>query len=120
MSEQSILQSVKHKLGGIVEEETYFDPDLIDYINSAFFKLWQLGVGPSDPIKIEDESAMWDEYDFDDIETVKEWVYLDVKKIFDPPANGSVMQAMNDRAAEDEFRMMIGAEEMRDGKYSSE
>lgn len=121
MDETSILLTVKHMLGGIVDEESYFDLDLVHYINSAFFKLWQLGVGPQDaPFKIEDAANEWNEFECDDNEMVKEWVYLDVKKVFDTPSNSTVMQAIKDRAFEDEFRMMIAAEEYRDGKYSSE
>ena len=102
-------------LGGIVEEETHFDLDLKILINSAFTKLCQLGVGPDEPFKIEDESTSWDEFDYDDIEMVKEWIYLDVKNIFDPPSNSSVQQAYKDKAFEDEFRMYIMAEEIKDG-----
>lgn len=119
MDTNSILLTIKHKLGGIVDEETYFDSDVIDFINSAFTKLWQLGVGPSDtPFKIEDDTAEWSDFDYDDIEMVKEWIYLDVKTVFDPPANASVLKAYQDRMFEDEFRMNIMAEEMKDGKQT--
>lgn len=114
---ESILETIKHKLGGLVDEETYFDSDLIDFINSAFTKLWQLGVGPIDqPFKIESGSETWDEFEYDNIEMVKEWIFLHVKNIFDPPANASVLQSYKDRMLEDEFRMNIMAEEIRDGE----
>lgn len=117
MNENSILETIKHKLGGLVDGETYFDSDLIDFINSAFAKLWQLGVGPTDkPFKIEDGSDEWDDLDYDDIEMVKEWVFLHVKNIFDPPSNASILQAYKDRMLEDEFRMNIMAEEFKDGE----
>lgn len=107
-------------LGGLVEDDGHFNLDLIVLINSAFTKLWQLGVGPDNaPFKIEDESAEWSDFEYDDIEMVKEWIYLDVKNIFDPPANASVLQAYKDRMFEDEFRMNIMAEEIKDGKYES-
>lgn len=115
----TILSTIKHKLGGIIEDESYFDSDLIDFINAAFTKLWQLGVGPEDaPFKLEDGSESWDDLEYDDIEMVKEWIYLDVKTIFDPPANASVLKAYQDRMFEDEFRMNIMAEEMKDGKQT--
>lgn len=120
MDENSILLTVKHMLGGVVSEESYFDLDLINHINSSFFKLWQLGIGPQDaPFKIEDSFDDWEDFECEDMEMVKEWVYLDVKKVFDPPSNSSVLQAIKDKAYEDEFRMQIAAEE-RDGKYSNE
>ena len=119
--EESILKTIRHMIGGVVDDETHFDEDLIVHINSAFTKLFQLGVGPTDAIfKIEDDSATWDDFDYDDIEMVKEWVYLDVKTMFDTPSNASVLSAYQDRMFEDEFRMMILAEEMKDGQYSSE
>lgn len=120
MDETSILKTIKHMLGGIVDDESHFDLDLKVLINSAFTKLWQLGVGPDEaPFKIEDETNEWSEFEYDDIEMVKEWIYLDVKTVFDPPANSSVLSAYKDRMFEDEFRMNILAEEIKDGKYSS-
>ncbi len=119
MDTNSILLTIKHMLGGLVDDEGHFDLDLIVLINSAFTKLWQLGVGPSDaPFKIEDSTTEWSEFEYDDIEMVKEWIYLDVKTIFDPPANSSVLQAYKDRMFEDEFRMNIMAEEIKDGKQT--
>lgn len=119
MDETSILKTIRHMLGGIVDDETYFDLDLKIFINAAFTKLWQLGVGPTDePFKINDDSETWDDFEYDNIEMVKEWIYLDVKNMFDPPANGSVLQAYKDRMFEDEFRMNIMAEEIRDGKQT--
>jgi hypothetical protein len=43
----SILTSIK-KLIGPTEDDTSFDVDIIMHINSAFFRLNQLGVGPSE------------------------------------------------------------------------
>lgn len=120
MEETSILKTIRHMLGGIVDDETYFDLDLKIFINAAFTKLWQLGVGPIDePFKINDDSETWNDFEYDNIEMVKEWIYLDVKNMFDPPANSSVLQAYKDRMFEDEFRMNIMAEEIRDGKQTN-
>ena len=116
MDENSILQTIRHMLGGVVDDESHFDLDLKILINAAFTKLCQLGVGPESPFKIEDESTGWDEFEYDDIEMVKESIYLYVKNVFDPPANSSVLQAYKDRMFEDEFRMNIMAEEIKDGK----
>ena len=83
MDTNSILLTIKHMLGGLVEDEGHFNLDLVVLINSAFTKLWQLGVGPTDaPFKIEDDTAEWSDFEYDDIEMVKEWIYLDVKTIF--------------------------------------
>ena len=116
---ESILLTIKRMLGGLVEDEGHFNLDLIILINSALTKLWQLGVGPDEaPFKIEDEGTEWSEFEYDNIEMVKEWIYLDVKTVFDPPTNASVLQAYKDRMFEDEFRMNVMAEEIKDGKQT--
>ena len=79
MDTNSILLTIKHMLGGLVEDEGHFNLDLVVLINSAFTKLWQLGVGPTDaPFKIEDDTAEWSDFEYDDIEMIKEWIFLDV------------------------------------------
>lgn len=112
----SILLSIKHAIGGLDENVTHFDSDLIMFINSAFTVLAQLGVGPEVPFKIEDSSAQWSDFEYDDIEAVKEWIFLRVKTIFDPPTSGSVMQAYKERQAELEWRMNVMSEEINDGE----
>ena len=52
MDENSILQTIRHMLGGVVDDESHFDLDLKVFINAAFTKLCQLGVGPETPFKI--------------------------------------------------------------------
>ena len=59
--DESILTSVK-KLLGITEEYTQFDQDIITHINSVFFTLLELGVGPSSGFYIEDSDTTWGEY----------------------------------------------------------
>ena len=112
----SILLSVKHAIGGQDEKVTHFDSDLIMFINSAFTVLAQLGVGPETPFKIEDSSTEWSEFEYNDIEAVKEWMFIRVKLIFDPPINGSVTQAYKERQAELEWRMNVMSEEIKDGE----
>ena len=86
--EQSILISTK-KILGIAEDYTVFDLDIITHINTAFSTLTQLGVGPADGFMIEDDSALWTDFDpVDDnlnYNAVKSYVFLKVKVAFDPP-----------------------------------
>ncbi len=107
----SILTSIK-KLLGIAEEYTHFDGDLIIHINSVFSILTQLGVGPSDGFAIEDDSATWDEFVQDNktIESVKSYVYLKVKLLFDPPLGSAVSESMNKLIGELEWRLNVAAE----------
>lgn len=107
----SILTSIK-KLLGITEEYTHFDPDIIIHINSVFMILTQLGVGPPEGFSIRDKEAVWSDYLTNSIqfESVKTYIYMKVKLMFDPPLSSSVMEAMNGMIAELEWRLNIEAE----------
>ena len=110
----SILLSIKKLIGGLDEEDTSFDMDLIVFINSTFTVLAQVGVGPAEPFRISDKTAKWSDFDYDDLEAVKEYMFLKVKMIFDPPLNGSVMDAYRQRANELEWRLNVFSEELHD------
>ena len=103
----SILDSIK-KLLGITEEYKHFDPDIIMHINSAFFTLNQLGVGPDEPFKIEDNSDTWDDFvSGQDVEAIKSYIGLKVRTLFDPPTNSSLLSAMNEQLKEFEWRLNV-------------
>ena len=109
---ESILTSIK-KLLGITEEYAHFDDDLIMHINSVFFTLTQLGVGPEDGFRIEDDSAVWSDFIGDDVknfESVKSYVHLKVRLLFDPPANSTVLESIERMAREYEWRLNLTAE----------
>lgn len=107
----SILISIK-KLLGIENEYTNFDPDIIMHINSVFMILNQLGVGPKEGFRIEDKKASWDEYitDNDNLDSVKTYIHLKVKLLFDPPLNSAVLEAMKQTINELEWRLNVQAE----------
>lgn len=102
----SILTSVK-KMLGIAEEYTHFDADLIMHINSVFMILAQLGVGPSEGFFIEDDTATWDEFiqDKKEINSVKSYVGLKVRLLFDPPTSSSQIDNANKLINELEWRL---------------
>lgn len=108
---ESILTSVK-KLLGIEEEYTHFDPDLIMHINSVFMVLNQLGVGPTNGFRIEDDSTTWSDYmtDEDNIDAVKSYMQLKVKLLFDPPQSSAVMEALKRMIDEFEFRLNVAVD----------
>lgn len=88
---ESILKTIR-KMIGPAEDYNYFDTDLIININSAFSRLCQLGVGPSEPFKITGEDERWTDFIPDGYqEEIKTYVYLKTKLIFDPPASGTVV-----------------------------
>ena len=110
---ESILTSIK-KLLGIAEEYNNFDADIIMHINTAFTSLNQIGVGPSEGFMIFDDKAVWNDYI--DIEknknfnSIKTYIYLKVKLVFDPPSNSVTIQAMKDEIKEIEWRLNIRSE----------
>lgn len=108
---ESILTSIK-KLLGITEECEDFDPDIIMHINTVFTILNQLGVGPSEGFYISDKSKTWDEFLSNKfyLESVKTYVYLKVRLIFDPPLSSAVSEAMKQMISELEFRLLTAAE----------
>ena len=108
---ESILISIK-KMLGITEEYEHFDADLIMHINSVFSILTQLGVGPSEGFSIKDKTDVWSDFISDDskLESVKSYIYMKVKLLFDPPLSSIVMEAMNRMISELEWRLNLQAE----------
>lgn len=113
--EQSILKSTK-KILGLAEDYTPFDLDILTHINTAFFNLTQLGVGPVGGFHIEDDSAVWADFYADDVEAdlfqaVKSYVYLKVRSLFDPPATSYLIEATAKQIQELEWRLNSQREE---------
>lgn len=108
---ESILTSVK-KLLGIAEEYTQFDTDIIIHINTTFMALQQMGIGPNDGFSITDENDLWTDFMEDSIllNSVKTYMYLRVKLLFDPPLTSSTVDSFNKLISELEFRMNSKAE----------
>lgn len=107
----SILSSIK-KLLGISEEYKSFDPDIIIHINSALSILIQLGIGPPNGFSIEDDKATWFDFIGEDsrLDSVKSYVYLKVKLLFDPPLNSAVIESLKQTIKELEWRLNVSAE----------
>lgn len=109
---ESILTSIK-KMLGIPEEYDHFDPDLIMHINSVLSILTQIGVGPSEGFRIEDDLATWEDFldDDTDYEAVKSYVHLRVKLLFDTSTlSSAVIESMNRMISELEWRLNAIAE----------
>lgn len=109
---ESILTSIK-KLLGIAKEYTHFDDDIIIHINTVLNDLHQMGVGPDDGFVIEDDTAIWSDFIEDNmfIESVKTYVFLRVKLIFDISSLGSATIDAYERQIEKfEWRLNVAAE----------
>lgn len=108
---ESILNSIK-KMLGITPEYTHFDTDLTMHINSVLMILTQLGVGPEEGYTISNEFATWGDFigDNKNLESIKSYVYLKVKLLFDPPASSTVLESTNRLISELEWRINYNAE----------
>lgn len=109
--ETSILTSTK-KILGIAADYTAFDLDIITHINAAFSTLTQLGVGPATGFMIEDAEDEWYNFIEDDIQlnSVKTYVYLKVRQLFDPPTTSYLISAVEKQIQELEWRMNTNRE----------
>lgn len=107
----SILMSIK-KLLGIDECYDHFDMDIMIHINSAFMVLTQLGVGPPEGFSITGNSETWDDFlpEKPRIESVKTYVYLKVRLVFDPPSSSSAVEAINRQIGELEWRLQVAVD----------
>ena len=109
---ESILTSIK-KMIGITAEYDHFDTDIIMHINSVFADLTQMGVGPSEGFMIVDDTATWDEFTNNNmlLNSVKSYMNLRVKLLFDPASIGSSTLASYERQISQwEWRLNLAAE----------
>ena len=109
---ESILTSIK-KLLGIQEEYDHFDPEIIMCINTAFSTLTQLGVGPQEGFRIEDETSTWVDFLGDEpkMEMVKSYIHLKVKLLFDSSSLSSAyIESVNRLLSEFEWRLQLESE----------
>lgn len=107
----SILDTTKKALG-LGADYDGFDPDIIMHINSVFFTLNQLGVGPSEGFAISGSDETWDAFLGSDLRlnAVKSYVYIKVRLLFDPPANSFGISALEKQATEYEWRLNVHVE----------
>lgn len=108
IADESILTSIR---GLFVEQDDFsFDNDLIMHINSTFMILNQLGVGIPG-FMITDTSSKWSDFlgesDLPFLAATKTYIYDSVKLIFDPPANSFLVNAIEKRMKEYEWRLNV-------------
>lgn len=107
----SILDSTK-KILGLEADYTAFDLDILTHINSVFVDLQQLGIGPEEGFSIEDSTEVWDSYLGGDpnLNSVKTYVYLRVRLLFDPPTTSYLIGSMNEQIQKLEWRLNVQRE----------
>lgn len=109
--EESILTSIKGLLGPDSDYDVY-DQDIIIFINGAISTLTQLGVGPSEGFRITGTSETWDDFlgDSQDLDSVKSYIYMKVRLIFDPPANSFLVSSYQKECEELEWRLNVATD----------
>ena len=121
--EDSILSSIKEAASVSSEEDT-FDQELILHINSTFMALRQMGIGPSVPFFITDATSNWSDFttDMSILPTIKSYVALKVRMLFDPPTSSSLSDAIKSQLSEYEWRLGIECDTYKveeDPKYAN-
>lgn len=111
---ESILSTVKRIVGGISEEDTSFDEEILVHTNAVFMILKRLGVGPEEGYFIKDKNDKWEDFipgieSSPIFEAVKSYVGLKVRMLFDPPT-GTAQEAFTSLIAELEFTLHIEAD----------
>lgn len=110
---ESVLNSIK-KLLGIEESYTHFDADIITHINSVLFTMDQLGIERPTNRNVTSYIDTWTDIFGEsskvDVDTLKTYVYLKVRLLFDPPASSFVLESIDRQIKEYEWRLNIQAE----------
>lgn len=113
MADESILDLTK-KLVGLDPEYDAFDLEIITHINTVFFALKQLGVGPDEGFMITSRTEKWADYiGYDDLNAVKSYMGLRVRMLFDPPATSFTQDSMKNAITELEWRLNVHMEGVR-------
>lgn len=109
--EDSILSSIKALLGPDSDYDV-FDPDLIIFINGEIATLTQLGIGPASGFRITGDTETWQDFigDAEDLDSVKTYIYIRVKLVFDPPSNSFLVTALEKKAEEIGWRLNVAVD----------
>lgn len=114
--DDSILNSIKKLLGLSVDYDA-FDQDIAIYINTAIANLAHMGVGPSDGFSVTGPDETWQELlgssGLGDLHSVKSYIHITVKKIFDPPGASNHLAALDAVLEEITWRISTRREEVK-------
>lgn len=104
--EESILVTIK-KMLGMDRDYRAFDTDVIVNINSSLSTLRQLGVGPKTGFRVTGDSEIWSDYIGNriDLESIKQYIYIKARIVFDPPPSMATLTALKEEAKELESRI---------------
>ena len=100
-----ILASIKKQLG--VNDSVQFDSQIVMVINTAISALTQIGIGPAEGFLLTDEDANWTDFigEGPSFISAQSYIYCKSKILFDPPANQTLLNALQRQADELEWRL---------------
>lgn len=107
INKKSILNTIKVPLN-VSADDTDFDEELVTHINSAFFELYQLGVGPKNrAYEIEDATQVWDDFfgPIPNLNAVKTYIYMWVRQIYDPPPTSYAVESYTRQMEQLQWRL---------------
>ena len=113
---ESVLNTIKKCLD-IDPDNKDFDIDILLHINSVLTIMKRLGIIPKTSKRISEDSVTWSQFipdDSLDVEDIKDYIFLRVKLIFDPPQNQKHTDVLIDTYKEIEFGLMT-QNEIKDG-----
>lgn len=116
---ESILNTIKTMIG-LSPDDAEFNTDILVFVNSALMTLRQIGIGPQNGFSVSDSTQTWSEF-IEDIryyESVKSYIYLKVRLMFDPPATSYVSEQMKTEIQEIEWRLKVEKEEIEEERKS--
>lgn len=105
----SILRDVRVGMGA-EEDYTFFDDDLIIYINMALNELNQVGVGIKGFVVSKVGAETWADFlggSRTDLSGVKSYVIAKTKLVFDPPASSYACDYIKKQADETLWRLNV-------------
>jgi hypothetical protein len=107
----SILNDTKRVLG-LDSTYTAFDTDILMHINTVFADLQQIGIGPLDGYAITGATELWSAYlgTTNALNSVKTYMYLRVKTLFDPPTTSYLINEMEEQIRKFEWRLNVQRE----------
>lgn len=114
--ETKIFPSIKKKLGPTVSE-TYFDDDIISYINTCLQRLVGLGIGQAGFL-VQTGTEDWTDFEpnFEELPAIDTFVYLKCRLYFDPPQNSNVTATIEKQIDELTWTLEVDARRMHDGE----
>lgn len=110
----SILDTIKIKIGINPDYDDAFDVHIITNINTAFERLKYLGIGPDNGFRITGSTETWDMYLTNDefIDSVIDYISMKVKMLFAPPETSFGIEAIKEQLSELEFFFKVKSDEI--------